>query len=161
MDIEIIFHNGNAGGARGADRSLHILDRLLAPLPCVNDIAHETSAGALPGKPDIARHQSIVGKGLDLGFQTIGAPRKAGAIQNDVIEAKLGVTADPLRIDLGIGDRPQTEMRRVRAFRRQAVTSLRPLRQSRRGEGNAGHAQRAAAIHDAHKASPYFVTNSR
>ena len=30
VHIEIVFHNGDAGGARGADGRLHILDRFIA-----------------------------------------------------------------------------------------------------------------------------------
>ena len=66
-----------------------------------------------------------------LPIDTDGKPIGLASMYNDVAEAELGVTPDARRIDLGIGNGPQADMRRVGAFHRHAVTGLGPGRESR------------------------------
>ena len=83
-----------------------------------DDVAHICAAGAGLGQADVARFEPVIGQGFDLGFQGVGVPGKSATVQDDVVQPELSVTTDARRIDLGIGDRTQADMRRVRTFHR-------------------------------------------
>jgi len=161
MDIEIVFDNGNAGGRGGANGRLHILDRVIAARPRVNDIPHPDARRPRPRQADIARLEAVIGQGLDLDLQRIGIPGMAAAIQDDVGEAELGIAADARRIDFRIRNGAQADMRRIRAFARHAVASLRPGGERRCRQRGTRSAQQCAAVDDGHAALPAILGKLR
>ena len=127
----------------------------------INDVAHAAARRARPGQADIAHRQAIIGQGLDLGFQRVGIPGKAAAVQDDVGEADLGIAADARRIDFGIGDGAQTDVRRVGAFRRHAMAGLRPGGKRRRRQPAPEAPSNARRLMMVMEPSPYFFASLR